>query len=342
MKPVQISKKSWLKYNLLFIAEHFLGEKLYKKLFLKTENKLITQIEKEIINNPVSEEDSFKLVEFQENEIPEPFLDNFSPMVFRGAAKKWPSYEKWTFDFFSETFGDEEITLINNEGLIKDTDQAYDTLKFSEYISNLRKGSKDYLKFSRILETKSFLIDDFDYKWLRKFRTKNAANDLFYFFMGGKSTMTPIHNGYAHTLFVQIQGQKKWTFYPASDRMFIGVRSRRFNYFYTDADSSNVNDPKFPLLKYAQPVTVTINPGDVLYFPSLMWHQVENVSDSIGVAYKFADFLDGMRVSKTMATLFFLSTKPTILNTIFPNLPDPFNFSKKVVSKADKKKLKYS
>lgn len=339
MKPVQLSKSSWLKYNSLFVAEHFLGEKMYNKLLGNTERGLVSEIEKEVLSNPLNDENAFKLIEHKEGEMVEPYIDNFAPIVFRGAAKKWPSYEKWTFDFFSESFGDEDVTLINNKGLVRDTEQSYDVIKFKDYIKRLQAGSKDYLKFSRILETKSFLVDDFDYKWLRKFRTKNAMNDLFYFFMGGKSTMTPIHNGYAHTLFVQIQGQKKWTFYPASDRLFIGVRSRRYNYFYTDADSENVNDPKFPLLKYAQPVTVTINPGDVLFFPALIWHQVENVSDSIGVAYKFADFFDGMRVSKAMASLFFLSTKPSILNTIFPTLPDPFRFSKKEISKEDKKKL---
>lgn len=343
MKPIQVSQSSWIKYNILFVFEHFMGERFYQKVFGKIEKKLFEKIDNEVKNSTaLNNENSFKVIDLKKGEYNEPFIDNYSPIIFRGAAEEWASYSKWTFDFFAETFGDEDVTLINNRGLVRDTNQAYDVIKFRDYIENMRKGSKEYLKFSRILETKSYLIDDFDYKWLRKFRTKMSRSDLFYFFMGGKSTMTPVHDGYAHTVFVQIQGQKKWTFYQTSDRLFLGVRPRRHNYFYSEADISNLNDPNYPLLKYAQPITFTINPGDVLFFPSLIWHQVENTTDSIGVAYKFADLIDGFRSSKMLATLFFLSTKPTILNMFFPNLPDSFSFKKSEIPEEGRKKVSSS
>jgi hypothetical protein len=61
----------------------------------------------------------------------------------------------------------------------------------------------------------------------------------------------------------------------------------------------------------------------------MVWHQVENVNDSIGVAYKFADVFAGFKSSKMLATCFFLSTKPYFINTLLPSKPDVHNYVKK-------------
>jgi ribosomal protein L16 Arg81 hydroxylase len=218
---------------------------------------------------------------------------------------------------------------VDNAGLIKDSDQKYDVIKFRDYIEQMKQGSKKYLKFSRIVDENSDMKKDFDYKWLRRFRTKFSQNDLYYFFMGGKNTITPIHDGYAITVFVQIKGVKRWIFYPCNQRLFIGARPKRFNYFYSESDPYQLDNPKFPLMKHAQRKEILLNEGDVLYFPSLIWHQVENVTDSIGVAYKFADVLSGFKSSKMLATCFFLATKPFLIETLLPWRGDTYNYKKK-------------
>lgn len=326
MKPSNVKTSQWLQYNFLFFAEHILGEKWYQKAFGSTEKKLYREIEKYASEHPNT--DNFRVIEYKKGEYTDPVKDDHCPIVFRGAASDWPCQGKWNFDYFKEKYGHEDVTLVNNPGLIKDTDQAYDVVKFSEYIDNMKQGSKRYLKFSRIVDEQSGLRQDFDYGWLRKFRPAGAQNDLNYFFMGGKNTMTPIHDGFAITIFVQIEGIKRWVFYPTNHRLFIGVRPRRYNYFYSDADPYKLDDPRYPLLKLAQRTEVLLYPGDVLYFPSLVWHQVENVTDSIGVAYKFATLKAGFTSSKMLFLCFLLATKPPLINTFLPWKKDILEYKK--------------
>jgi len=326
MKPNNVKISHWWAYNALFFAEHIFGEKWYPEIFGNTEKKLYKAIDEYATNNPMPDE--FQIIEYKKGEYTDPVKHDHFPIVFRGAASEWPCQKKWTLEYFAQKYGDEDVTLVNNPGLIKDTDQAYDVVKLRDYIENMKKGSKRYLKFSRMVDEQSGLREDFDYNWLRKFRMKGAKNELNYFFMGGKNTMTPIHDGYAMTIFVQVEGTKRWIFYPTNHRLFLGARPRRFNYFFSQADPYNLNDPKFPLLKHATPHEVFLHPGDVLYFPSLVWHQVENVTDTIGVAYKFATLKSGFTSSKMLFTCFLLATKPWLIDMFLPWKPDILNYKK--------------
>ncbi|HXH20133.1 MAG TPA: cupin-like domain-containing protein [Chitinophagales bacterium] len=328
MKPTNVTTTDWWTYNALFLAEHFLGEKWYNKLFGAAEKKLFNKIDMYASTYPNGE--TFKILDYKKGTWTEPLGHPYYPKIFRGAASEWGCCKKWSFDYFAEQYGNEDVVLINNPGLVKDTDQAYDVIKLRDYIKNLKAGSKQYLKFSRIVDEKSELRNDFDVQWLRKFKVRFAQNELFYFFMGGKDTLTPIHDGFATTVFVQVTGTKRWIFYDTNNRLFIHARPRRYNYFYSEADPHNLNDPKFPLLKHARQHEVILNAGDVLYFPSFVWHQVENVTDTIGMAYKFAALLSGFTSSKMLATCFLLATKPWLIETMLPWRPDTYNYKSKL------------
>lgn len=313
MKPHNVSAAHWFKYNTLFFVEHFLGAGLYQRLFGNTEKKLFTAIEKHALQQ--TSKNPFKVVEYKNGEWKEPFHHPYEVRIFRGAAADWECTKKWSFDYFSEKFGDKEVTLLGNEGLVEKGIQDWETLSLRDYIKQLRAGSKRYLKFSEMITEDSSLWNDFNSNWLRKFKLSDTRNH-FFMFMGAKGTMTPIHNGLPPTVFVQIVGQKKWIFYPTCDRLFLGVRPERRSFFFSHANPHQKDDPKYPLLKLANPVEVVIGPGDVLWFPALVWHQVENVSDSLGVAYKFTHIPSGFKSSKMLATLFFLSTKPFLFQSV--------------------------
>lgn len=324
MRPSNVKTGSWLKYNILFIIEHFLGEKLYNKLFNKIEKKLYAKIDAEA---STGKKPAFvKPIDLNIGEYTEPFTDLHEPVIFRGAAKDWNATKNWDFDFFAKNYGDLEVILLNRPGLVRESKQNDDVTTFREYIAGMKEGRKEYLKFSRVLEDQSELIADLDHNWLRKFRSKSARNDTFFFFMGGKGTITPLHDGFAQTIFIQIKGTKKWTFYKTHDRLFFEARPKGFNYFYSDTD---FNDKSHKLLKYVQPLDVYTNEGDVLFFPSLLWHQVENITDTIGVAYKFADLSAGWKSSKMLTTCMLLAYKPPLIFSLFPFLGDTYNYKRK-------------
>ena len=300
----------------MFITEHFLGRKLFVKLFGRREKKLLHSIDKYVGSHQTDQ--TFKIIEYQKGEWSKNKFHPDFPVVFRGAASDWNCTKKWSLDFFAEQYGDVEVTLFNNEGLrAYNCSQDFDTILLKDYIDQLRQGSKKYLKFSTLVQNKPELQNDINTKWLGKFHQKGSFSKIFYMFMGAKGTITPIHNGVQPTVFVQITGQKKWLFYSTGDRLFLGVRPTRTNYFYSDANPYKSVDDQFPLLEHAKRHEVILEPGDVMCFPALVWHQVENMTDSIGAAYKFVHLPSAYRSSKMMTLLFFLATKPFLLHSFF-------------------------
>jgi hypothetical protein len=319
--PSGITNKQWVRFNFYFVLEHFLGADNFEKFLGKNRKALYNEIDLQLKNSnraellPMPEENNpdITLEEFNNK-----YIKNFLPVVFRQAAGNWPSVKKWSFNFFKENYGEKEISLVDNVGIIdRKNPQQFENTTFSTYIDELSKGSLKYLKFSRIMDDDSTLKGDFDLKWLRKFQLPGSFGENFLMFMGNAETLTPTHCGFGNTLFVQVTGKKKWIFWKPNERIFFDPRAKRRNYNYTDADPYQVNDPDFPLFKYAKRFEVILEPGDVLWFPSHLWHHVESVTGGTSVAHKFVHLPSCWRSSSVLTTLFFFATHPVLLVDVF-------------------------
>jgi hypothetical protein len=75
-----------------------------------------------------------------------------------------------------------------------------------------------------------------------------------------------------------ITGQKLWVFFPIDQLEFI--YNGQINAFKPDFDA-------FPLLKNARPYYCVQNPGDIVFTPSMWWHQVYNAEDTISITGNF-------------------------------------------------------
>lgn len=307
----------------MFILEHFLGLSLFEKKFGESRRKLYSEINEQLkgVNRgglqDINDIDGqMSLDEFKKH----PYTPNM-PHVFRKAAIDWPCVKKWSLEFFAENYGGMEVILTDNVGFIDpDNPQEFDTLELREYIKALKGGSLKYLKFSSIVHKDKNLQKDLDLKWLKRFHLPTSFGPRFFLFIGGKNTRTPIHNAIPGTVFVQITGKKKWTIYPTEEQVFLHVRAERRSYFYSDIIPNNLNDPKFHLSKYAKKYEVILEPGDVLWIPPFVWHEVENLTDSIGVAYKFANIPAALKSTKLLTSLFFLATKPNLISAYWSSL----------------------
>lgn len=308
MRPESIGRRQWWNYNLLFLLDHFLGHRKYGKWLGGRERRLLQRVEAQVRQG--REEGRFHIEDLPKGTWTDPLYDHYLPKVFRGAAADWPCAEKWDLDYFVKTYGDTRVNLIDNPGLVGKSDQHNEEVSLAEYIAMLKQGTNKYLKFSRLVHDNSVLMADMDADWLRRFKSAASFGDLFYFFIGARGTNTPLHNGFSRTVFVQVRGSKKWVFYAPGERIFLGVRPERTNYYYSNADIDAPDDPAYPLLRYARRFEVEVHEGDVIYIPPLVWHQVENLTETVGVAYKFADIPSAFRSSKMMALLYFFSTKP--------------------------------
>jgi hypothetical protein len=315
MKPGEIRTIDWYHYNALFFMEHVLGYARFQNYFGNQQNKLFNKIDKYLTGH--EKPTALEVESIDKNISYEHFMTQCYqpglPRVFRGAASNWPAVGKWTMDFFEENFGDVQITLNDNVGL---ADQKFEVLSFGHYIRQLKAGSLKYLRFSDVVNDNASLKNDFDMEWIHRFNLPDSWGEDIKMFMGGKDSLTPLHVGFSGFLFIQIMGRKKWILYPSNNRLHLDARTERTHHFYSKANPYKVNDSAFPLFKYAQRYEVYLEPGDILYVPSLVWHHVENLDDSIGIRCGRSSILGAMKSSKMFTLLFFLATKPNLISHV--------------------------
>jgi hypothetical protein len=322
MKANEVTRIQLFLFKLYFFLEHFLGLKNFNKLFYSNRQKLIDSIDARLKDSNRGRVLDIPIVIDKniDNEVlNKKYLQNIDqPVLFKNAASDWKSVRNWSYQYFKDNYGDSPLNIIDNVGLVdRNSPQDFEYSTFGKYLEELEKGSKKYLKFSRIMDEQSNLKDDFNKSWLEKFSISLSSGKQFLMFIGGAKSMTPIHSGFAQTLFIQITGRKKWILWPSKESIFLNPRAERRTYNFTHADPYQLDDPNFPLLKYAQRYELVLEPGDVLWFPSHMWHQVENIDGGISVAYKFINLPLSFKSSKLYTFLFFFATKPFILKDLF-------------------------
>lgn len=314
MKHPNLKRSQWIKSNIFFYLEHLLGENLFQKLLGKSERKFLSNVDLHLSkyeNTKVN-----KILEVEDGNNKEA-LKPYQVKVFRNAASEWPAIKKWDFNFFKEQFGEKQVEFFNTPGITPRDTIKHHTSTFAQYIDDLLKGTQNYLRFSPLLMEREDLMSDFNLDWIKNFPTSQSIAKKYFLFIGAKGTKTPIHNAISHTAFIQIKGQKKFTVWDPSDRLFLNVRAERHPYFFSHADPIENDKSEYPLFKYANRTEIILNPGDVLFFPAYYFHYVENLTDSIGVAYKFVDFRTAWKSSSAMTILTFLCTKPTLIRSLW-------------------------
>ena len=317
MKPSGIRTTHWIKYNLYFVLEHLFGYNNFKKYFGFGQKKLYKNIDK-TINHSSRNGEIVEMQELDRSDMAEGIkkLHNLlkEPVLLKGAASDWPSTKKWDLDYFADNYGDEEVFILDTVGAIDpENPQKFEKILLRDYIEQVQKGSLKYLKFSSIVDEKPELQNDLDRSWLSKFDLPFSFGKRFYSFIGGKGTVTPLHNEFPAVVYVQISGRKRWIMYTPNERVFLDPRTERRVYNYSKVNLKNVDEEQFPLIKYGKKYEVVLEPGDVLWFPPFAWHYVENLTDSIGVAYKFSNIGAAFRSSRVLTLLYFLATRPFLI-----------------------------
>jgi oxalate decarboxylase/phosphoglucose isomerase-like protein (cupin superfamily) len=303
--------RHWLEYNLIFLTEHFLGSDFFNP------PGSIKQKLTDAIYNALNGRELPPPSQIHDMTDPRVVKTSKHYVLYKGIAKKWPAYQKWNLSYFKEVYGDRNVQIDASKGIVDPTaPQVMETIKLKDYIEEMEQGSRKYLKLSYLAQTEKSLQQDLDLNWLKNFRTKFSVGETFYMFIGGKSTITPMHNEFSTTIYIQLYGRKKWIIYPPEERIFLNAISERRPYFFSHFIPGAVNK-EYKLGKFARSYEVNMEPGDVLVVPPFFWHYVENQTDSIGVAYKFADVSAAWKSSKLFTLLIFLSTRPSIFYSFF-------------------------
>jgi len=278
-------------YGCIHFAEHFLGKKLSAKLLTGARRRFYRNLHESLKKHgegkivPLERRKDLSLKEFREH-----YLRKGIPVVMEGAAKDWPCVQKWSLEYFKELHGTDEIVMASQEYM-----QDVQKMTLAEVIDNISSGGKKYYRFYPLLDRHPEHIKDFDYKWLLERKNKFSLFDTFQLFLGGKDTLTHIHNANPPNLFVQVYGEKDWIIYPHQYSMIVDPEPVRnvyrnapykkdgkpFDPFHPDYEAP------YSLYKYVNGYSVNLKPGDVFWNPPFYWHTVQNPTDSIGVGYRW-------------------------------------------------------
>ena len=316
-----ISRSQRFIYNCFQCIDHIFGRPIGFKMTKGARRKFYHGLEKKAQDLP---DGNFKQVDRVTDLSLDEFYDRYvskgKPVVFSGRAKNWDCVKDWSFEYFKNLHGDDEIILVDQHKM----DLSHQSTTLDHIIKDIEEGRENYYRFYPLLQRHPEHLSDFDVAWLRKHRKKNNRVESFQVFMGGKDSYTPLHNSCLSNLFVQTYGKKKWRLYSNKDIAVIDPDPARNIYRHApirkdnrsfNAFEENYEKP-FHLYQKLDGLETTLEPGDILYNPPHYWHTVKNIGASIGVGYRWLPLRQNL-IKWPWYTFFDLTVrKPNFFKTI--------------------------
>jgi hypothetical protein len=303
--------------HFFLVIEQILGARVFAYTLAPLKHAFIARLSRRYANVPrtpaaqVDRMENLSALQFQRS-----YFSKGKPVIFSGAALNWPCCQKWDLDYFSMKHGASDLLIVQSEGLTtREKSSAHEFLTVRELIHNIGQGGDRYLRFSPLLHDNPELAKDLDLNWLERMRGGNTFGNTYYMFMGGKGQMTYLHNDQPCNLYVQIHGEKKWTMYYPEDSVCLYPEVTNSAYVKSPVRLEQPDWRRHPLLAAAKPIEGHLKPGDVMYVPPHVWHQVENLTDSIAVGYRFSSLRAALQSSVAFSLIRILSTNPPVWKT---------------------------
>ena len=304
----QISLRNRALYNSLMALDHILPRKLAVRWIAGSRERVHVKIRNELEHRPKG---TLVPVIRRRNLSPDEFFHEYLrpgiPVVMEGMASDWPCCGKWTFDFFDELYGDDPVVL--TDGVVPHVPSvARRYAVFRDILRSSDGAQAEYLRFHPLLALHPELTDDFPLNWFETYKHRRSLYSHIQFFVGSKGTATGLHNSQLCNLFVMVHGEKQWVLYPTAYTPFMDPQTTRSVYRLSRHNTGNFIEPALSKL---DGYLVHMRPGDVLWNPPFYWHSVRNMTDTIGVGYRWNDQRAAARQSLSMLLLDLFATDPT-------------------------------
>lgn len=218
------------------------------------------------------------------------FKEGIRPMVIRGFAKDHACVQKWTPEYFLERYGEFKVWYSSTEKLWEDgarlADCIRDTLsgdKSRTYVENL----------SDIFNAFPELHEQVGIERIGTFLSGIASyHKIAQLFIGGPGTGASFHCANELNCFLNIYGQKRWTF--VHPKYSAAMYSTNFNKgifvgsFVKHRAPKGFIEAKQPLYNRIPKLEIVLQPGDMLINPPWWWHAVDNLgAATIAVASRW-------------------------------------------------------
>ncbi len=215
------------------------------------------------------------------------YVNQNKPVVIRGETKKWKALD-WNTDYFKSNETGKKVSIkVGNvsEGkrelmLISDYVALLDEYeqKIKAGIEADKPGYLHDIPFFYMFPEYLKDIYPFPKELLPQWYWEKWQNYI-QFFMGSTGSLTPLHFDTLMTnnLFFQVVGRKKFILIDIQHKKECYIHGWRWAKF----DPQNPDYEKFPEAKGLEIKEAVLEPGDILYMPPGMLHQVHGLSQSI-------------------------------------------------------------
>ena len=250
----------------------------------------------------------------------EDFIEQYykpqKPVLIEDLIKNWPANNKWNLDYIQSLAGDQIVPLYNNEPTKGRQNSVVPAkkMKLYDYIDILKTEPTDLrMFFYNVLQKMPELTKDFSYPDIGlKFFKK-----LPVMFFGGKGSKVLAHYDMdlADLLHVHFHGNKHVTlFEPNQAKHLYKVPFTVHNLETIDMDEPDFD--KYPALKLAEGISVTMKHGDALYMPSGYWHYI--TYDDGGFSITLRAFPRKLsRLAELFKNIIFMRTFENLMRRIF-------------------------
>jgi lysine-specific demethylase 8 len=217
------------------------------------------------------------------------FVDRYvrhsRPVILAGAARDWPARTRWTPEELGRRFADRAVPVAchrttngyyDTQGL----SHSYDPMPMREYLDAVAARRTELYMVFRTQEYLPELLDDVRLpdvcaraKWF---------GSRFWFAMADVGG--PLHADLPHNLYAQVVGRKNFLLahYYQTARVYpFAPWSGAPNYSRVDAERPDIK--RFPRFAGVKLKLAELEPGDMLYIPSLYWHQARALTDSVSI-----------------------------------------------------------
>jgi hypothetical protein len=220
------------------------------------------------------------------------------PIVIRNATE-FKHLTKLDLDKMIEIYHDyilQDISDIDSKKIIN--------IPFHKYFKDKPNGV--YLRL--FTDPLDYIIKQEDIDLLMKIT--GATYTYKNIFMGVNYGKTTMHCHISQTNYIMIKGRKKWTLIsPDECSKLIPICDRReTNIFYNSmVNIFDIDYDKFPSMVHIKKDEIILNEGDILMFPAMWWHAVENLDAiTIGCDVPYVSVIDSLyqNIDLTLGTIF--------------------------------------
>ena len=243
------------------------------------------------LETAIDAHDTLGEVERRTNLSVEEFRDRYAipgiPVVLEGLADDWPARSLWTFDFFRQHYGANDVTIYTGER--KTRPRIMPLGSYLDYMETTEDENPDYLTrwcLSSYPELAAQYRRPAHFPCWSDELPQEIRPTWKWIYMGPRGSGSVMHRDFIGSAAwnMLFAGEKVWRFYPPDQisRVYAG-----------EVDAFQPDYARFPLFAEAEGLSCVQRPGDIIFTPSNWWHQVRNETGTLALTENFVNETNG-------------------------------------------------